>query len=141
MRAFGALKRFDTSLRLQSWIIGISRNVLREHVRKSKRRREVGWTELCIELEGMVDDEGLYDDVLHLVPTCISTLSEPAALSLNRHYMGGKKIQEIADEMGRTLGAVKVLMVRARQVLKRCIRRQLESEPGASGGSGAGAQP
>ena len=137
MRAFGALKRFDTSLRLQSWIIGISRNVLREHVRKSKRRREVGWTELCIELEGMVDDEGLYDDVLHLVPACISTLSEPAALSLNRHYMGGKKIQEIADEMGRTLGAVKVLMVRARQALKRCIRRQLEGEPGAGPGPGA----
>src|SRR5262245_44395451 len=34
-----------------SWLVGIARNVLREHVKKQHRRREVAWTELCLELD------------------------------------------------------------------------------------------
>ena len=95
-------------------------------MRKVKRRSEVGWTELCLELEGMIDEDSLYDDVLHLLPVCLATLSEPSSQALHWHYMSGMKIQHIADRMERTLGAVKVLMVRARQALKRCIKSQIE---------------
>ncbi len=126
LRVFDAIRRYDTTQRFQSWLMGISRNVLREYVRGIKRRRESGWTELCIELEGMVDDEGLYDDVLHLVPQCMKGLNEAAAKSLNWHYMAGMKVQAIADRLERTLGATKVLMVRARQALKRCIKKHLD---------------
>lgn len=127
LRVFGAISRFDVKLRFQSWLMGICRNVLREQVRHIMRRRELGWTELCLELEGMVDTEGLYDDVLHLVPACMAKLSEPSAQSLHWHYMGGMKVEKIAKRLGRTLGAVKVLMVRARQALKRCIKTQLQA--------------
>lgn len=129
LRVFDAISRFNTELRLQSWLMGICRNVLREHVRKQMRRREIGWTELCLELEDMFnpgDDEGMFDDILHLVPVCMSKLSEPSANSIRWHYMGGMKVQKIADKLDRTLGAVKVLMVRARQALKRCIKTHLE---------------
>jgi RNA polymerase sigma-70 factor (ECF subfamily) len=128
VRAFTAISRYNTEMRFQPWLIGICRNVLREHVRKVKRRSEVGWTELCLELEGLIDDESIYDDVLHILPVCLSTLSEPSSQALHWHYMGGMKIQQIADRMTRTLGAVKVLMVRARQALKRCIKSQIESK-------------
>lgn len=131
MRIFGAIARFDTKLRFQSWLMGICRNVLREQVRHIMRRRELGWTELCLDLEGMVEDDGLYDDVLHLVPGCMSKLSEHSMQSLHLHYMGGMKVEKIAKKLGRTLGAVKVLMVRARQALKRCIKTQLDLAKGA----------
>jgi len=130
MRIFGAIGRFDTKLRFQSWLMGICRNVLREQVRHIMRRREIGWTELCMDVEGMVEDDGLYEDVLHLVPGCMSKLSEHSAQSLHLHYMGGMKVEKIANKLGRTLGAVKVLMVRARQALKRCIKAQLEANKG-----------
>ena len=39
--------------------------------------------------------------------------------------MDGQKLQEIADRLDKTLGAVKVLMVRARQALKHCIQSHL----------------
>ncbi|MEX2216967.1 MAG: RNA polymerase sigma factor [Phycisphaeraceae bacterium] len=126
LRVFGAIARFNTELRFQSWLMGICRNVLREQVRHIMRRRESGWTELCMELEDMVSGDGLYDDVLHLVPACMAKLSEPSAQSLHWHYMGGMKVEKIAKRLGRTLGAVKVLMVRARQALKRCIATHLK---------------
>jgi len=126
LRAFGALNRFDTTQQVRPWLMGIGRNVLREHVRKAGRRKEVSWTELCIELEDMLGDDSPYEDVMNVLPLCMKNLSESAAQALHWHYMGGQKLQQIADRMGRTLGAVKVLMVRARQALKRCFEKKLK---------------
>jgi RNA polymerase sigma-70 factor, ECF subfamily len=128
LRLFDAIRRFDEDRRLQSWLMGICRNVLREHIRHVHRRKEVGWTELCLELEGMVESEGLYDDVLHLVPLCMANLNEASTNALHWHYMGGMKVEKIAERLNRTLGAVKVMMVRARQSLKRCIKSRLQNK-------------
>src|SRR5215472_14375202 len=51
LRSYSARARFDSSAMVGPWLIGIARNLLREHARKSRRRREVGWTEICLELE------------------------------------------------------------------------------------------
>jgi hypothetical protein len=50
--------------------------------------------------------------------------------------MGGMKVQDIANRLSRTLGATKVLMVRARQALKRCIKSHLRGASEASGSAG-----
>lgn len=128
LRAYGAMARFDSTQPVRPWLMGIGRNVLREHVRKHGRRKEVSWTELCIELEDMLGADSPYEDIMHLLPVCMSQLSEPAAQALHWHYMGGQKLQTIAENMDRTLGAVKVLMVRARQALKRCFQKRLKRD-------------
>ena len=116
--------------------MGICRNVLREHVRSVGKQRKVAWPELCLELEGMIDEDGIYDDVLHLVPVCLSGLGESSGKALHWHYMESLKVDQIASRMDRTVGAVKVLMVRARQALKRCIKSHLKV--GGSGPIGIG---
>src|SRR6188768_2127463 len=55
LRCYISPARFDHSAMVRPWLFGIARNLLREHVRRVKRRREVTWTELCLELEEMVD--------------------------------------------------------------------------------------
>jgi RNA polymerase sigma-70 factor (ECF subfamily) len=121
LRAFGAMHRFDPATDIRPWLIGIARNVLREHVRRIRKRKEVTWTELCLELEETIEAEGTYEDVLHLLPVCTLKLGESARQAIQWHYLGGQKLQEIAQKLDKTVGAVKVLMVRARQALKRCI--------------------
>jgi RNA polymerase sigma-70 factor, ECF subfamily len=125
MRAFAGRGRFDKTADIRPWLLGISRNVLREHIRKNQRRKEVAWTELCLELEEMIGQDGQYEDVLATLPLCMSNLGESAGQALRWHYFAGNKIEEIAQRLGRTLGAVKVLMVRARQSLKRCFQERL----------------
>jgi len=122
LRAYRSIRRYDPAASMRPWLLGIGRNVLREHVRRVRARKEVAWTELCLELEETVESEGLYEDMLHLLPVCTVRLGQSARQAITWHYMRGQKLQEIATRLGKSLGAVKVLMVRARQALRRCIQ-------------------
>ena len=45
LRFYLSQARFDSSALIRPWLLGIARNLLREHVRDVKRRKEVAWTE------------------------------------------------------------------------------------------------
>jgi RNA polymerase sigma-70 factor, ECF subfamily len=128
LRAFQGLSRYDPKFDIRPWLLGIGRNVLREHVRRVGRRKEIGWTELCLELEGILGADSPYEDALDLLPVCMSELGDAANQALYWHYMQGLKLEQIAQRLDRTLGAVKVLMVRSRQALKRCFQAHLGRE-------------
>jgi len=125
LRTFRLLKRYNGSTPIKYWVLGIARNVLREFVRKVRRRKEVAWAELCLDLEETIETENPYEDILPLLPVCTLQLTEAARDALNLRYMVGLKLQDIAEKMGRSLGAVKVLMHRARQILRRCIQKNI----------------
>ena len=117
-RTFRLLKRYDGSTPIKYWVLGIARNILREFVRKVRRRKEVAWAELCLELEATIEAENPYEDILPLLPVCTLQLTESAREALNLRYMVGLKLQAVAEKVGSSLGAVKVLMYRARQILR-----------------------
>ena len=128
LRAYGARGRYDPSSDIRPWLIGIGRNVLREHVRRLRRRKEVTWTEMCLDLEQAAEADGCYQDVLHLLPICVVRLGDSARRAIQWHYMHGLRLAQVAERLDKTVGAVKVLMVRARQALKRCIQSQTTGE-------------
>jgi len=125
LRTFRLLKQYNGSTPIKYWVLGIARNVLREFVRRVKRRKEVAWAELCLELEDTVEADNPYEDILPLLPVCTMQLTESAREALNLRYMAGLKLQEISQRMDNSLGAIKVLMHRARQSLRRCIQKNL----------------
>jgi len=128
LRCYAGRARFDESALVRPWLIGVARNVLREHIRSVIRRHEVAWTELCLELESMVpSDEGIYDDVLGYLPDCLESLGQSARQALDLHYRSKLKLAEISQRLRRSVGAVKLLMYRSRQALRRCLDgRQLQ---------------
>lgn len=122
LRCYLARARFDSNNMLRPWLYGIARNLLREHVRRLRRRREVAWTELCLELEDMTpghDDR--YDDILLHLPTCLQSLGQSARQALDLYYAAKLRLAEIGDQLRRSEGAVKLLLFRSRQALKRCL--------------------
>jgi RNA polymerase sigma-70 factor (ECF subfamily) len=125
LRCYAARARFDTGSLIRPWLIGIARNLLREHLRKLRRRKESAWTELCLELEDLVQrtDEAAcpYDDVLAQVPKCLETLGPNAREAIGLHYTGRLRFAEIGQRLRRSEGAIKLLMFRARQSLKYCL--------------------
>ena len=122
LRCYEARARFDTSSLIRPWLFGIARNLLREHVRRVKRRKEVGWTELCLELEELVDTTTeAYDDVLVNLPRCLSSLGQSARQAIDMRYAAKLRLAEIGQRLHRSEGAVKLLMFRARQALKYCL--------------------
>jgi RNA polymerase sigma-70 factor (ECF subfamily) len=124
LRAYTIRARFDSSGLVASWLIGIARNVLREHARKGKRRREVAWTELCLELDATLDaDESLYEDMLARLPECLDVLGPSARQAIDLRYTCKLRLAEIGARLRRSEGAAKLLMFRARQALKNCLER------------------
>src|SRR5207245_2390225 len=107
--------------------LGIARNLLRERARTLRHRSEVSWTELCLEVEEAAPEiETLEDERLDRLPQCIARLGPAARLAIELYYGARLRVQEIAVRMERSEGAVKVLLHRARQALKRCLAGQEE---------------
>jgi len=127
LRAYGAMARFDSSRRVDSWLMGICRNVLREYVRRERRRREIPWAQLCLEIAEIAgDDDGEHVDMMPHLPGCISQLAPKTEAVLRAHYFEGKMLAVVATDKGQALSAVKMTLLRARRALKTCIRRKLQ---------------
>ena len=124
LRFYLSQARFDSTALIRPWLLGIARNLLREHVRDVKRRKEVAWTELCLELESVLPPDALWsdaDDVIRYLPTCLEELGPSARQAIELHYRSQRKLADIGRELRRSEGAVKLLMHRARQALKDCL--------------------
>ena len=124
LRFYLSQARFDSTALIRPWLLGIARNLLREHVRDVKRRKEVAWTELCLELESVLPPDALWsdaDDVIRYLPTCLEELGPSARQAIELHYRSQRKLADIGRELHRSEGAVKLLMHRARQALKDCL--------------------
>lgn len=124
LRCYQGLARLDANAPVRPWLLGIARNLLREYRRQRHRQREVAWTELCLELDEMltaeIPDE---EDTLARLPVCLETLGPSARQALQWRYSDNLALATIGERMGRSEGAIKLLMFRARQALKNCLDR------------------
>ena len=134
LRFYLSQARFDSTALIRPWLLGIARNLLREHVRDVKRRKETAWTELCLELESVLPPDALWtdaDDIIRHLPECLEALGPSARQAVDLHYRAQRKLADIGRELHRSEGAVKLLMHRARQALKDCLSlRTARSGPG-----------
>lgn len=123
LRFYQARERFDTSSLIRPWLLGIARNLLKEHLRKLKRRKEVTWTELCLELEDIVHQRPgeTNEDFLAHLPHCIGELGQSAREAIQLRYSSNLSLLDIGQRLKRSEGAIKLLMFRARQALKYCL--------------------
>lgn len=109
-----------------AWLIGVARNKLVDHWRRDERRRRSA--EL---IEGLAtdpaDDWNAVLDAL-LAQEVLARLSPQHRGALTLRYLDGLPVREVAQHLGRTLGATEVLLVRAR----RQFRESYESVHGPS---------
>ena len=99
LRCYQGHEKFERASAIRPWLIGIARNLLREHVRRKQRRREVAWTELCLELEEMVDVPAASDQALAHLPACLESLGKSAREALQMKYHARLKLQEIGARL------------------------------------------
>jgi RNA polymerase sigma-70 factor, ECF subfamily len=126
LRCYLGHEKFSRAMAVRPWLIGIARNLLREHARRKHRRREVAWTELCLELDALTEVQDPSQEALQHLPGCLESLGKSAREALALKYHAQLKLQEIGKRLCRSEGAVKLLMFRARQALKHCLDRKLK---------------
>lgn len=59
---------------------------------------------------------------------CLGGLAPQARRAMEMRYRGAHLPGAIAQQMGWTVGAVKVALSRARAVLRACVQRKMEAE-------------
>ncbi|WP_425614007.1 RNA polymerase sigma factor [Anatilimnocola sp. NA78] len=127
LRCYQGREKLSRAVQVGPWLIGIARNLLREHVKRISRRREVAWTELCLELDQMVNDRTeKHSDVLQGLPACLESLGPSAQQAIDLRYRAQLKMAEIASTLRRSEGAVRLLVHRARLALKQCLDSRLK---------------
>lgn len=129
LRCYQGREKLSRATQVGPWLIGIARNLLREHVKRISRRREVAWTELCLELDQLVQDRHAPGgDVLQTLPVCMESLGPSAKQAIDLRYRAQMRMNEIAGLLRRSEGAVRLLVHRARLALKQCLESRLPRE-------------
>ena len=130
LRCYVGREKLHRATAIGSWLIGIARNLLHEHVRRKQRRREVAWTELCLEMDALVGDRHAdTSEAIGHLPVCLESLGQSAREAIDLRYRSQLRHAEIAARLKRSEGAVKLLVHRARQALKNCLDRKRKVAP------------
>lgn len=93
--------------------------------RRNKGRERLQFSSELVESLAQTGEKiaGNYDSRLDALKTCLEKLPERQRTIVQRHYLNGAAVQEIADEMDCKANAASQLLHRARLNLFQCINR------------------
>jgi RNA polymerase sigma-70 factor (ECF subfamily) len=138
MRAFAGLSTLRDTAAFRSWLIGIARNRVLEHLRERIRTAttDIGTLELLLyrsELDILEagDDDARRALELEALRECIRRLPPESARIIREHYFKGRSINELAATANKKEGAIRVMMFRLRSALRDCVRSRVRPEDGA----------
>lgn len=121
---------FQLGSNFQAWALTVARFQTMAHVRDLKQRHWVTLDEDVSEL--MADDitrlanSQIEDRRIAVLQSCISKLREVDRDLLMERYWKKTRLTDFAVMTGRSLGGLRVRLVKLRAVLKRCVESNLE---------------
>jgi RNA polymerase sigma-70 factor, ECF subfamily len=124
----GEFERFDASRPFLPWVLGIARNMALKSRRTAVRRWKHELSEALIEkIESAFHEQ---DDALvamrQWLRYCLRKQPKKMLELLRWRYAHNLKPSEVAPRMGITSGAVRAMLHRSREALRKCIRRNAQ---------------
>ena len=109
------------------WAFGIARFQVMAHLRDQKREQARLLDPDLAELlhEEVARQAGRFDEMQAALRICLGKLPAHGRELLERRYFRRHPVQQIAEQMKRSLSAVKVSLKRGRQSLRECIERDM----------------
>ncbi|MBI4220353.1 MAG: sigma-70 family RNA polymerase sigma factor, partial [Chloroflexi bacterium] len=120
-RALEGIRRFQPDRSFQAWLFGIARNRVREHMRGSHMVLEQ--TEVAAGHADDPEEFALSEERIRLARSLVASLPSPQREIIELRYWAGLPIQDIARIVGKSEGAVRVVIHRTLHGMK----RQLET--------------
>ena len=118
--------QFDLERSFEAWLIGISRFIVLRHRRDKARSKLILAPDLIGRLEAIASDRTEPDDAIPgALADCVKALGESARKLLQIRYEANKPLADVAEQMGRSHGAIRTALVRIRESLRRCIQDRL----------------
>jgi len=123
--AFFALDEFDTAREFGPWIRALARNEVRGHLRsleREGRRLDLYQQQLMTHLAD-AEAEARQSERAARLAVCLEELDGPVAEAVRWRYEGGLNFSEIGARLDRSADAVRVMVGRARVLLRDCLER------------------
>lgn len=128
-QAFKQMHRYDPSRPFLPWALGIARNVVHEHWRKTGKDRHVFDQEIVSQLaEAFEDLSGNTDRVYTVLSSCLHKLPPRSKHICRLRYEADLLPQQIAEQLATTSEMVRTLLYRVRRQLRACVEHGLRAE-------------
>lgn len=114
-----------------TWLLAIARHRVLDHLRQESRRRRRDGRLLEAALADKnrlwVEGEDLEETARELdaLRACIEHLPDHTGKLVRAHYLDQQSAQTLANEQGKKGNAIRMMLLRARRALGRCIRQRL----------------
>lgn len=131
LSAHRKLGDFDPERPLRPWLLGIARTTALAHnraaVRRARRERTAGALTAALAEERALPADGRLTALRRCLDQLATARPEVHEL-LDRRYLQAAPAAAIATDLGIADGALRVRLLRAREVLRHCIQQRLEAE-------------
>ena len=117
LAASDAVKRDAVPHLTVAWLIGVARHKLVDHWRRREREQRMLQAGESNTDEGITDDWDARIDAA-LAHQTLARLGAHHRSALTLRYLDGLPVAEVADHLGRTVGATEVLLVRAKAAFR-----------------------
>lgn len=115
--------------RLRPWLLGVARNMAREHLRAALRRRHREQGPLALQLAQWRLDQCEREllqpnpgpDTLAALQDCLRRLAPESRRVVEEHYFERQTLEAIAARQNRSGGSVRMLLLRVRNALRTCL--------------------
>lgn len=125
-------QKFDTygpESSFGAWSVAIAKYVIFNHYRKKRRSKVIFKDEMLdIFAETAIDETKDIDKRLDILKVCLEKLGDNDRKLIKLRYDQGLKINEIADQVGRSVNGFYKTMNRVHNLLLNCINRNMLSE-------------
>jgi RNA polymerase sigma-70 factor (ECF subfamily) len=136
LAAFRSLHDFQTDRPFIPWIFGIARHRALTELRSEARRRSKEARHLASAVaawrveyfEADVENPLESEQAVLALRKCIARLPNDSRRLVAQVYERSRGIAEVAREMGRNAGSMRVTLLRIRLALRRCIERRMAPE-------------
>ena len=123
------LDEFDANREFLPWAFAIARYQVMAHLRDCKRDRLLLDAELAESLSAEAQKQAEQIDALRAaLRICIARLTPEHRSLIEQRYVRSVSLAEVAAATERTVGAIKVALLRIRRQLADCVQKRMAAE-------------
>lgn len=123
------LNEFDPDRPFLPWAFAVARFQVLANLRDKKRDRLLLDADLAEKISDDVEStSGSLDSVREALRACLQKLPAPSRELVQQRYLQTMSVADVAASLGRTVGATKVALLRARKHLATCVQKTLAAE-------------
>jgi len=127
---WGKFETYDQSRPFKSWALGIARlEILKWRQAKTRSKESLSAEAVEKLADTAVQTSGEIDTLHTYLAYCLEKIQNTVKQVVEMKYKDSFSIADIAEYIGKKVGAVEMILVRARRFLRKCIeKKKIEEE-------------